>query len=118
MRWYKLGGPEGKTPILTSMEDACRTWDLDNRIVKKTKKKEVEVSTVFLSLDHQFFGGVGPPLVFETMIFGGEHDLYQTRCSTWAEAENMHKVACRLVFPVGVIHEGNLARIVRYGNDE
>jgi hypothetical protein len=44
----------------------------------------VEVSTVWLGLNHNF--GSGPPLIFETMIFGGEHDSYQDRYSTEAEA--------------------------------
>jgi hypothetical protein len=51
------------------------------------------VSTVFLGLDHQW--GDGPPLVFETMIFGGEHDQYQERYSTWDEAEAGHKQGVR-----------------------
>lgn len=38
----------------------------------------------------------GPPIVFETMIFGGANDEYQERCSTWEEAEAMHKRACKL----------------------
>lgn len=40
----------------------------------------VHVSTVFLGLNHQW--GIGPPLIFETMIFGGPHDQYQERYST------------------------------------
>lgn len=55
----------------------------------------VRVSTVFLGLDHSF--GEGKPILFETMIFGGEHDQYQDRCSTWKEAEEMHKKAVALV---------------------
>jgi len=46
------------------------------------------VSTVFLGLDHNFFGG--PPLLFETMVFGGKHNLYQVRYSTWEQAETGH----------------------------
>ena len=38
----------------------------------------VEVSTVWLGLDHNF-GFSGPPLIFETMIFGGKHDQEQWR---------------------------------------
>ena len=68
-----------------------------NRIVKQDKVGkvgEVLVSTVFFGLDHSF--GSGPPLLFETMIFGGERDGYQERCSTWAEAEKMHQEAMQL----------------------
>jgi hypothetical protein len=51
---------------------------------------ESRISTVFLGLDHRF--GDGPPLLFETMVFGGPLDQEQTRCSTWEEAEHMHAV--------------------------
>ena len=39
-----------------------------------------QVSTVWLGSDHSF--GEGPPLIFETMIFGGPHDQYCDRYST------------------------------------
>jgi hypothetical protein len=56
---------------------------------------EVQVSTVFLGLDHNF--GFGrKPLLFETMIFGGKHDQYQERYSTYKEAEKGHAVALEL----------------------
>lgn len=45
---------------------------------------DVEVSTVFLVLDPQF--GPGPPLLFETLVFGGEFDEEMERYSTWKEA--------------------------------
>ena len=55
------------------------------------------VSTVFLGLDHSFFDG--PPLLFETIVFGGKLDLEMTRCSTWEEAEKMHEEMCNKVMP-------------------
>lgn len=71
------------------------TWiEKGDRIVAKTSMGDVRISTVFLGLDHSF--GDGPPLLFETMIFGGKHDQYQERCSTWEEAEAMHKKACEI----------------------
>lgn len=50
---------------------------------------DVEVSTVFLGIDHSF--GSGPPLLFETMVFGGELDQEQERYSTEAEAAAGHR---------------------------
>lgn len=51
------------------------------------------VSTVFLGLDHNFFGGRA--LLFETMIFhrepGEERFDFQERCSTWDEAVEQHE---------------------------
>ncbi len=75
-------------------------FDFTDRVVKKEKiATGIEVSTVFLGIDHRF--GKGTPLVFETMIFSynpkDDLDGYKTRCSTWEEAEEMHKVACKLV---------------------
>jgi hypothetical protein len=66
------------------------------RRVGRTKINGLVVSTVFLGIDHSF-GGYGPPLFFETMIFRGTpnaeiekiqraFDQYQTRYSTWDEA--------------------------------
>lgn len=56
---------------------------------------KIQVSTVFLGIDHNF--GEGEPLLFETMIFGGKYDDYQERYSTYEEAEKGHKKAIKLV---------------------
>jgi len=53
---------------------------------------EIEVSTVFLGLDHRYFGE-GPPILFETMIFGGPLDQSMWRYSSWDDAETGHRVA-------------------------
>lgn len=47
------------------------------------------VSTVFLGLDHRFVSD-GPPILFETMVFGGAMDGYQDRYCTWKEASLYH----------------------------
>ncbi len=54
------------------------------------------VSTVLLGLDHNF-GPAGPPILFETMIFGGKHNDYQERYATLAEAEEGHERAVAMV---------------------
>jgi hypothetical protein len=66
-----------------------------SNIVGKTKIGDVEVSTVFLGINHNFFGDT--PQVFETMVFGGAWDQYQWRCLTWDEAEQQHEDACDAV---------------------
>ena len=58
----------------------------------------IQVSTVFLGLDHRFFGD-GPPLIFETMVFGGPHDEAQERYCSWKAAEAGHKRWVAKVFP-------------------
>lgn len=48
-----------------------------------------QVSTVFLSLNHQW--NDGPPLIFETMVFGGRFDQTQERYATEEEALAGHR---------------------------
>ena len=60
----------------------------DARRVATTEVGEVRVSTVFLGLDHSF--GEGPPLLFETMVFGGPLDEEMDRYTTWEQAEAGH----------------------------
>jgi hypothetical protein len=59
----------------------------------------VEVSTVWLGLDHGF-GYTDRPLIFETMIFGGDYDEEQWRYATLDEALEGHQRACVLAFGV------------------
>jgi hypothetical protein len=66
-----------------------------DRHVAKDDVGDVRVSTVFLGLDHRFTGD-GPPLLFETMIFGGPHNHQMFRCATWEEAERQHTIALML----------------------
>lgn len=66
------------------------------RRVDYTDVGDVEISTVFLGLNHRYIGG-GPPLLFETMIFGGEHDQYCYRYSSWDDAVVGHEMAVKMV---------------------
>ncbi|MFA6066850.1 MAG: hypothetical protein WC707_06740 [Candidatus Babeliaceae bacterium] len=87
---------KGKTPVeCNDLMEWAKQMEGKNRIVEQSQFEDVKVSTVFLGLDHSF--GDGEPLLFETMIFGGEHDQYQDRYSTWDEAVEGHKKACELV---------------------
>lgn len=60
-----------------------------NRRVARTDTKNGQISTVFLGVDHSF--GDGPPLLFETLVFGGTLNDEQERYSTWDEAVAGHK---------------------------
>lgn len=95
MKQYIL---EGHKPIeVENVIEWAQWFEKADRHVKKTDlPNDVSVSTVFLGLDHSFFGGT--PILFETMIFGGEHDEYQERYATWEEAEAGHQRAIDLVF--------------------
>lgn len=53
------------------------------------------IATVWLGLDLNHWGG--PPLVFETMVFKEESDIYCDRYTTWTEAEDGHQKAIEWV---------------------
>ncbi len=81
---------DGHTPIPTDLETWARWFDSDEK--RRVGYDDFDggyVSTVFLGLDHNF-GRTGPPLLFETMIFGGPNDGYQERYATWDEAVEGH----------------------------
>ena len=52
-----------------------------------------EVSTVFLGLDHNFHE-IGPPILWETMVFGGFLDGEQARYSSRQDAVDGHHKMC------------------------
>jgi hypothetical protein len=86
---------EGHTPVPVDMMTWANSFESRHRHVARIKQGDIEVSTVFLGLNHSFGGE--EPMLFETMIFGMAGDKeYQTRCSTWEEAEKMHAKACRI----------------------
>jgi hypothetical protein len=92
---------EGREPKACTVEEWAVWFQAADRTVKRTKIRDtVEVSTVFLGLDHSFGSG-DAPVLFETMIFGlpDEHPDrdYQERYCTWDEASAGHVRACLLM---------------------
>ena len=81
---------EGKTfrKAENPLEFARWFGTADRHVDKTTITDDIEVSTVFLAIDHGYYSDV--PILFETMIFGGNHDEYQRRYATWEEAEIGH----------------------------
>jgi hypothetical protein len=74
------------------MEWIAAFGDIKDRVIAHTPLADGgEVSTVWLGLDHSF--GIGPPLIFETMVFGGPHDQEQWRYSTEEQALTGHRNA-------------------------
>jgi len=82
-------------------------WENQVKEMFKNKTKHVNeelvngnrVSTVWLGLDHNHFGG--EPLLFETMIFNSSgDDIYCERYSSWDEAVEGHKKAVQCVLDV------------------
>lgn len=96
-KYFILGGKDEHEAIPTELMSWAQWFESANRHVATDvvgPTAGIRVSTVFLGLDHSFSGG--PPLIFETMIFGGPNDGYQNRYSTWDEAVAGHKSAIEL----------------------
>ena len=74
-----------------------RTWgawlETADRLVAQDQFGDVVVSTVFLGLDHRV-GADGPPVLWETLIFGGPLDGEQRRYTSRADAEAGHTELC------------------------
>jgi hypothetical protein len=90
---YKL---IGKLPVPCTLMEWAHWMEAEPtaRIVKRTTIGTLYVSTVFLGIDHNWDPDPNAePLLFETMVFDDLHDAYQTRCTTWDQAELMHEVA-------------------------
>ena len=85
-RFYILDGHKTKA---VDVETWRKFFEKAERHVADENIGDVRVSTVFLGLDHSF--GFGPPLLFETMVFGGSLDQEQDRYATWEAAEVGHK---------------------------
>lgn len=83
-----------------SLEEGVALFnDADARTVARIEIGDVTVSTVLLVMDAKFGQGEGPPLIFATQVFGGDHDGYEDSkfYSTREEAEAGHARAVALV---------------------
>lgn len=72
-----------------TFDEWARLWQPEYKRVALDELGEIRISTVWLGLDHRF-GDAGPPLIFETMIFGGTLDGEQSRYSTEEQARAGH----------------------------
>ena len=97
--YYKLSG---HYVVPCSMEEMSELFaDNNKRKVALTELDDVDISTVFLCMNHRFSED-GPPIVFETMIFckNGvlpELDQQMWRYCTWDEAEKGHRRVVSIV---------------------
>jgi len=91
---------------LEMMEWARLFEDPEYQQVELTIVGEARVSTVWLGLDHAIgigiFGFPQPPLIFETMIFGGPCDTQCWRYHTETAAREGHSVAVMIAEGVTV----------------
>lgn len=72
MKLYRMDGtpyPEGNKGLFEWAEDMKK---LDRRIQQTTLNNGLWISTVWLGLDHNYWGGI--PLIFESMVFNKERE--------------------------------------------
>jgi hypothetical protein len=95
-RWYILNN--NNKPIPASITEAADWLEegSNRRTIKRDEIGDILISTVFLGLDHSWTPG-GKPVLWETMIFGGEHDQYQERYTSHKDALEGHKKALTLI---------------------
>lgn len=95
-RWYILD--KNNKPVNKPVLEAAQWLDenLERKVVKQDHFDDgVWVSTVFLGLDHAWNSDI--PVLWETMIFGGEHDQYQERYTSHKDALEGHELALTLI---------------------
>jgi hypothetical protein len=87
---------DNSTPVKTeSVFEWAQWFETADRRVALTELDGAEVSTVFLGLDHNY--GMGPPLLYETMVFETEGSNFTLansgpwRTSTREEALRVHQ---------------------------
>ncbi len=80
---------EDKKTKAVSSEEWGRWFRTADTRVAVLRDGDILVSTVFLGLNAS--SESAPPQIFETMVFGGPLDKEQEKCSTWKQAEEMHR---------------------------
>lgn len=95
--WY-MDPETGETHPATREEEDRLCADFDTyRRVALTKVGDSEVSTVFLALDHRFYADDGPPILFESLVFGGPLVDTMERYATREEALAGHERLVRAI---------------------
>lgn len=90
---------DGKVAVPTDNDDEWMKMfsNITDRVVERTETGRSTISTVFLGLDHSFDEYGEPPLLFETLVFGGPLADEMKRYSTWEEAEQGHAKMVEMV---------------------
>lgn len=95
--YFSLDAHGEPYPVETDTEEDWIAWA---RAFERAHQRQVgddkvawsRVSTIFLGINHNFTAG--PPVLWETMVFGGPLDREQWRCSgSRKQAEAMHQRA-------------------------
>ena len=101
-RYYLLD--KDKKPYPVPLEKSLALYeDMEMKQTAISMVDDVRISTVFLGMDHgNWFGEHADspnykPILWETMIFGGEYDGYQERYTSHEDALKGHELAINLI---------------------
>lgn len=98
---------ENKQPVQVNDFIQWAKWfQTTNRTVAKTRVGDINVSTVFLGVDHNFRYD-GRPILWETMVFSGPMNEECERYTSFEEAEWGHE---QMVKRVLALQEGDRER--------
>ena len=95
--WYTLD--ENNKPVKATIIQYSEWIEAnpERKAVKQEHIGDVRISTVFLGLDHAWPKNDITPVLWETMIFGGEHDQYMDRYTSYEDALEGHQTALNLI---------------------
>ena len=82
----------------TSTRQYLAFMQTKQRFLFYNKAQNIEVSTVFLGIDHaerDIKNDNHVPILFETMSFCHQHSLECVRCASYVEAKANHVALCR-----------------------
>jgi hypothetical protein len=84
---------QNKETVPCDLDTWVRFFEKSDRFIVNDMINDRYVSTVFLGIDHNYFGGT--PILFETMIFdkGSDFDCWCQRSCTYEEALLTHELA-------------------------
>lgn len=81
---------DGKPVKVRDIYEWAEKFEHAERTIAVAESGGVRVSTVFLGVDQNHWGK-GPPILFETMVFGGKGDHEMRRYATLEEARLGHE---------------------------
>ena len=93
---YILNAAGEPVPCADVLEWARWYETADRKVARTDAGDGIKVSTVFLGLDHNF-GFHGPPILWETMVFGGAHNEHMRRYATRGQAVDGHNETVLMV---------------------
>lgn len=91
--YYRMDGTAATQAEFIALVHDQRRF-IGNTIIRRHGEM-IRVSTVFLMLDHSFMGG--PPVLWETMVFGGPSDGEQWRYAHRRAAKAGHRDVVRFL---------------------